>query len=99
MGHHYTQFFFALNATPPFETIAVGSEFCFGTLREANQTPDGSGDGGAHLDCEAVQYATGMVRDGAQLVVSYGVNDCTQRLFHTNLNDVISDLRAVADLH
>ena len=97
-GHHYTHFFFALNPTPPFETIAVGSEFCFGTLRDvrANQTRDGAGDGTAHLDCEAVQYATGMVRDGAQLVVSYGVNDCTQRLFHTDLNDVLSDLQAVA---
>ena len=76
-AHHYTHFFFTLDATPPFAVSAVGPEFCLGA------SPRGT-------DCEVVQYVSGMARDNAtgELLLSYGVNDCEARVARLALDEV-----------
>ena len=91
-SHHYTHFFFELDARPPHALRAVGPEFCVG-------------GGGPASSCEVVQYVTGLsrARDGVprvdggdDLVISYGVSDCEPRWATLSLRAVLAELAPFA---
>lgn len=48
------------------------------------------------LDCEVIQYVTGMMLQGQALTLTFGVNDCTARRAELALSDVLHDLLRVA---
>ena len=82
-GYRYSHFFYALAASPPFETVAASGEFCIGLPQDVK-------------DCESVQFISGLTRDrspeGGTLLLSYGVNDCEARLGTMPLRDAVAML-------
>ena len=72
-GHHYTHFFYALDAAPPFAVRAVSGEWCLGDC-ELIQYVSGMArtDGGG----------------GEELLLSFGVNDCEARVARLPLAEV-----------
>ena len=72
-GHHYTHFFYALDAAPPFAVRAVSGEWCIGDC-ELIQYVSGMArtDGGG----------------GEELLLSFGVNDCEARVARLPLAEV-----------
>jgi len=86
-AHHYTHFFFQLEPTPPFAVTAMGPEFCLGAQPVSKAAAMGT------LDCQIVQYITGMILRNEILTLAYGANDCSAHLFHLSLLDVLTDLR------
>lgn len=98
-AHHYTHFFYAQEAAPPFVISMLGSEFCIGSPRARMRTPvntnsaTGAAASDAGLDCEIVQYVTGMVLHGDTLTLSYGINDCSSKLVDLRLKAILDDLR------
>ena len=49
------------------------------------------------LDCEIIQYVSGLTRVGERLLVSYGVNGCESKVFELTLRDVRADLQPMRD--
>ena len=49
-------------------------------------------------DCESIQYASALVRDGNSLLVGYGVEDCDSFLQRFDLDEVMQSLLNIADL-
>ena len=86
-AHHYTHFFYTIEPQPPYAVRMLGSEFCFGAARQADGGP------ATRMDCEIIQYVSGLTRVGERLLVSYGVNDCQPKVFDLTLRDVRADLR------
>jgi hypothetical protein len=103
-AHHYTHFFYVQEATPPFFISMLSSEFCIGSLRAGVSTPAnssmaaGTAASEAGLDCEVVQYVTGMVLLNDTLTLSYGINDCTSKLVDLSLQTILDDLRPLSAL-
>jgi hypothetical protein len=103
-AHHYTHFFYAQEAAPPFVISMLSSEFCIGTPRAGvaapvkTSTAPGAAASDAGLDCEVVQYVTGMVLHGDTLTLSYGINDCSSKLVDFRLDAVLEDLRPLSVL-
>ena len=105
-AHHYTHVFFAARpraratttlghsapdspaADAALDVTMVGSEFCLGRRRPSQPTA-------ARLDCEVVQYVTGLVQHGDELWITYGANDCTPLLATLPVAMVLDDLRNV----
>jgi hypothetical protein len=81
-GHHYTYFFFTLTKSSPFQLTRLSSEFCI----PSEQDP---------ADCDAVQFATGMVLEGEKLHISYSVNDRDAKVATVNMETVLGSLKHV----
>ena len=83
-AHHYTHYFYLQEPDPPaFRVRKLGSEFCIGTERGLN----------SFVDCEVVQYVTGLVLREGVLTLAYGVNDCMSKMVDFRLSDVLDDLK------
>jgi len=83
---HYTHQFFALDtAQQTFRLAALSPEFCFSSA----QNPQ---------DCENIQFASTLVRDGSSLLVGYGVEDCDSFLQRFSLDHVVQSLVNVSDV-
>ena len=82
-GFRYTHFWYALEARPPFSVISASAEFCLASPQDSK-------------DCESVQFVSGLLVRGDDLVLAYGVNDCEARLSAIPLSRVRSMLRPLA---
>ena len=82
-GSRYTHFWYALEARPPFSVISASAEFCLASPQDSK-------------DCESVQFVSGLLVRGDDLVLAYGVNDCEARLSAIPLSRVRSMLRPLA---
>ena len=79
-GHHYTHFFYALTPHAPFRMLSTSREFCI----QSEQDP---------LDCESVQFVTGLALRGSTLLMAYGVNDCEAKIAELPVSRVRELLR------
>jgi len=92
---HYTHQFFALapdfqndsqddsqvaQGQQTFRLISASPEFCFSSVQ-------------APLDCENIQFASTLVRDGSSLLVGYGIEDCDSFIQRFALDQVLHSLR------
>jgi len=81
------------------ETAAAGRRRAGGGKGAAGRSDAGGGAGAGNpppprgLDCEVVQYVTGMLLREDVLTLSYGSNDCTSKLVDLVLSDVLEDLQ------
>ena len=82
-AHHYTHFFYAgRRDRDRMDIVMVGSEFCLGKRRLRT----------SRLDCEVIQYVTGLVQVGDALWITYGSNDCSPLRATLPLQFVLDDL-------
>ena len=72
-GHHYTHFFYALDAAPPFAVRAVSGEWCIGDCEVIQYVSGMARTGGG---------------GGEELLLSFGVNDCEARVARLPLAEV-----------
>ena len=72
-GHHYTHFFYALDAAPPFAVRAVSGEWCLGDCELIQYVSGMARTGGG---------------GGEELLLSFGVNDCEARVARLPLAEV-----------
>ena len=72
-GHHYTHFFYALDAAPPFAVRAVSGEWCIGDCELIQYVSGMARTGGG---------------GGDELLLSFGVNDCEARVARLPLAEV-----------
>lgn len=49
-------------------------------------------------DCESIQFASTLIRDGNSLLVGYGVEDCDAFLQRFSLDQVLQSLLNVSDV-
>lgn len=63
-----------------FRLISASPEFCFSSVQ-------------APLDCENIQFASTLVRDGSSLLVGYGIEDCDSFIQRFALDQVLHSLR------
>lgn len=87
---HYTHQFFALagddsQGGQAFRLVAASPEFCFSSAQ-------------APQDCESIQFASTLIRDGNSLLVGYGVEDCDAFLQRFSLDQVLQSLLNVSDV-
>lgn len=91
----YHQFFYALRSTAPYDVMAVSTEWCI-TInghfswhwRDVLAVEEEA--------CEAIQFAGGLaLRNGDELVVAYGINDCEADLLTVPLARILAMLRPV----
>ena len=83
---HYTHQFFALDiAQQTFRLAALSPEFCFSSAQDPQ-------------DCENIQFASTLVRDGSSLLVGYGAEDCDSFLHRFSLDHVVQFLVNVSDI-
>lgn len=82
-GSQYTHFFYSVDASPPHPVLASSGELC---LQSAVPGVD---------DCESIQFIMGLALEpgGRRLLLSYGVNDCSARVAHVELERVRGMLR------
>jgi len=81
-GEHYTQAFFTLSGSYPFDVLRVSPEFCFQShLRED--------------DCEAVQFSPNIELDGNVLVISYGAMDLEAMVVTVDIARVLKMLKPI----
>ena len=81
---HYSHQFFAISASPPFRLVALSPEFCFSSAQDPG-------------DCENIQYASTLLRDGDHLLVAYGVEDCDSYVQQFLLSDILHSMVNVSD--
>jgi len=81
---HYSHQFFAISASPPFRLVALSPEFCFSSAQDPG-------------DCENIQYASTLLRDGDHLLVAYGVEDCDSYVQQFLLSDIVHSMVNVSD--
>jgi hypothetical protein len=80
-GFHYTHFFYAVERYEPFRVVATSGEFCLEAEQDA-------------ADCESIQFISGLnlrsktASDAAELLLSYGVNDCEAKVARLSLDMV-----------
>eukprot|EP00928_Gymnodinium_smaydae_P033656 TRINITY_DN24049_c0_g1_i1.p1 TRINITY_DN24049_c0_g1~~TRINITY_DN24049_c0_g1_i1.p1 ORF type:complete len:840 (+),score=135.89 TRINITY_DN24049_c0_g1_i1:248-2767(+) len=99
----YHNFFYLLRSEPPYDVVAVSTEWCVSMNGHfsrpwRNMLPEGE------EACEAIQFASGLAlrgggsadADAAELLVSYGVNDCEADIMVLPLARVLKMLRPVA---
>ena len=51
----------------------------------------------ASKDCENIQYASTLLRDGDHLLVAYGVEDCDSYVQQFLLSDILHSMVNVSD--
>lgn len=81
---HYTHQFFTISASPPFRLLALSPEFCFSSAQDPS-------------DCENIQYASTLLRDGDDLLVAYGIEDCDSYIQRFHLSDILDSMLNVSD--
>merc|ERR1719221_1188318 len=62
-GYNYQQYFILFDRKPPFETLHVSPSFCFVSGTKSSR-------------CESVQLVGSTLVEGADLLITYGINDC-----------------------
>jgi len=81
-GERYTQAFFTLSGSYPFDVLRVSPEFCFQShLRED--------------DYEAVQLSPDIELDGNVLVISYGAMDLEAMIVTVDIARVLKTLKPI----
>jgi hypothetical protein len=105
-GSQYTHFFYTLSSRPPYSVIGTSSEFCI----RSSQDPDDcesvqfvsglalvAADDYATLNhTQRSERADSRSPRGAQLLLSYGVNDCEAKLAHVSLERIWGMLKPLS---
>lgn len=96
----YASNFYAFEPTPPFNIVAVSGGFCLpfsgsGASFEENHFKDlGRHEPfvfGSKMECPFITFVSGFVEaaDPNQVIISYGINDCTSQFVVVNKRDIV----------
>mmetsp|Transcript_62204 Transcript_62204/g.148402 ORF Transcript_62204/g.148402 Transcript_62204/m.148402 type:complete len:426 (-) Transcript_62204:38-1315(-) len=68
---------------PPYQWLKVSPQFCFPAALDARGV------------CERVQFVQSLIREGDDLIISYGINDCEGAILRISLKLVLDHLKPV----
>ena len=100
--NHFFSMFYAFEKQSPYAAVAWSGKFCLGfpSEEESHQNPYTGWNtnplvflGGNTLDdCPAIHFVSGMSQDAedqSQVIIAYGVNDCTPRMVKVDKSEIL----------
>jgi len=83
--HHYYHRFVLINDDSHHGVLRASPPMCFSSAVKESS-------------CETVQFVMSIARDGGDLLISYGINDCEAAIVRVPLSAVLAFLRGEGDL-
>lgn len=96
-GSRYTHFLYALSPLPPYELLATSAEFCFSSAQDEEDCESIQFASGLAPSVETAPPSSTAPRrqpnEPAEVLVSFGINDCEARVGRLDMQTVWAMLR------
>jgi len=79
-GSHYVHFFFLFEEKEPYKMVRRSEAFCFPAKEDISK-------------CEFIQFVSGLIVDGPELFIGFGVNDCEAAVVRMRTETVLEFTR------